>query len=432
MVEERLKQTLEKNRAQYIKPLLDLISKDTRVLGHGIDGGLEKNGQLYLESLFSSLDAFEVSRDPMKESVIQSAISDYGEGNPGHNYNDRYNLYARFQGGDGPSLMFNGHVDTMPPGEVSLWDSDPHSPYTDEKTIYGLGSCDMKGGLMASIMAVKLLQDAEIKLPGEVSYTCVVDEEGGGNGSIQAALRGRKADGIVVCEPTDGHLILAHMGFVFFKVDIVGKANHSGSKWKGVSAIEKSMSLMHALQALEEKWLEKFSHPLLPPPSLNVGVIEGGSAASTVAGNCSFSVCIHYLPEQMSESSVERMFKKTIYKACEEDNWLKNHIPQISKYQAGKGFEMDAEHPFVQAFCDSYEQSTGRKTSIAGSPAGCDSRIWKNIASCPTIQFGPGELEKCHSVNESLPLKSYIDSILIYAYLILNWCSENTREKKDE
>lgn len=60
--------------------------------------------------------------------------------------------------------------------------------------MYGLGVCDMKSGLMASAMAVELLKDAGIELPGDVIITSVVDEEGGGNGSIAAAVNGQKAE----------------------------------------------------------------------------------------------------------------------------------------------------------------------------------------------------------------------------------------------
>lgn len=99
--------------------------------------------------------------------------------------------------------------------------------------MYGRGTADMKGGLMASVMAVQLLKDAGLeKLPGDVMITSVCDEEGGGNGSMQAIMSGQKADGVVVCEGTSDELILAHMGFVFFKVEFEGKACHSGRQAK--------------------------------------------------------------------------------------------------------------------------------------------------------------------------------------------------------
>ena len=236
-----------------------------------------------------------------------------------------------------------------------------------------------------------------------------------------AAMNGKKPDGDVVCEGTSDELIVAHMGFVFFDVKIEGKANHSGAKWLGVSAIEKAIKLIRGLEELEHGWLMEYKHPLLPAPSLNVGVIEGGTAGSTVAGECEFKVCVHYLPEIMSYEKVVSEFTDTIEGIANGDKWLKDHKPEISVYQAGGAFEMERTHPFVEAFAEGYKQAKGRTPNIVGSPSGCDSRIWKNVAKCPTIQFGPGNLEQCHSVNEYLDMDAYLESILIYAELILAW-----------
>lgn len=63
----------------------------------------------------------------MTEEVIRESIAKHQEGNPGHNYDGRYNLYGEFKGAGGRSLMFNGHIDTMP-AEAALWDTPPHSP----------------------------------------------------------------------------------------------------------------------------------------------------------------------------------------------------------------------------------------------------------------------------------------------------------------
>ena len=68
------------------------------------------------------------------------------------------------------------------------------------------------------------MQDAGIPFSGSVKITSVCDEEGGGNGSMQAIMSGQRADGVVVCEGTSDELILAHMGFVFFRVKFAGKA----------------------------------------------------------------------------------------------------------------------------------------------------------------------------------------------------------------
>ena len=419
-----LRETLNKNRDSYIQYLSELVAEDTRVIGFGIDGGNEKNGQEYLRSLFEKMGADEIEIDQMDEQVITSAISDYNEGNPGHQYEDRYNLYASFNGAGGRSILFNGHIDTMPYGDAGAWKHPPLKPVVEDGRLYGLGACDMKGGLMASVLAVKLLQDAGIELPGDVIYTSVVDEEGGGNGSIQAAVHGRKADAVVVCEPTDNEVILAHMGFVFYRVEIEGKSVHSGSKWLGVSAIEKAVKLIAALQEIEEKWSGMYKHPLLPVPSLNVGVIQGGTAGSTVADSCCFDTCIHYLPGSMTEQDVERAFMGVIEDVSRGDDWLEEHPVKVEKFQAGGSFEMDANHGFVEGFQRAYSAVRGEPAPIVGSPAGADSRTWKNIAGCPTIQYGPGRLAQCHAVDEYICLDTYLETILIYANLILHWCTK--------
>lgn len=426
-----LKKTLSEKKEEYLSYLMDLVAIDTMDLGHGIEGGREKAGQIYLEKLYKNMSVDKLVRDQLEENIIQKSISEHGEGNPGHDYHDRYNMYALFEGEDSErSIMFNSHIDTMPPGDVTLWKYPPHSPTPESGKLYGLGAADMKGGLMASVMAVKLLQDAGMSLPCNVKITTVCDEEGGGNGSIQAAMRGENADAVIVCEPTGNALIRAHMGFVFFKVEITGKANHSGEKHLGVSAIEKAIKLIKELEELEKQWVSLYKHELLPPPNLNIGTIHGGSAGSTVAGYCYFETCIHYIPDVMSFEQVSEEFREKIRVFAESDEWLKNHMPVLTLYQSGGGFEQNAEARIAKVFQDTYRECFDEDVRLAGSPAGCDSRIWKNIAGSQVLQYGPGNLEQCHAVNEYIEIEEYYKAILLYANLILNWGKDE--KKKDE
>lgn len=419
---EALKKVLEKNKQKYIDRLSELVAIDTHDLGHGIDGGLEKQGQDYMAELSRKMGA-EVTLDSMKEEDIEKCFSLYQEGNLGHQQTDRYNVYAQFNGEKpGKTLMFNGHIDVMPADEVEEWTTPPFSPTIREGKLYGRGTADMKGGLMAATMAVKLLQDAGVPFSGSVKITSVCDEEGGGNGSMQAIMSGQRADGVVVCEGTSDELILAHMGFVFFRVKFAGKACHSGAKQNGVSAIEKAIKVIQALNEKEHEWLLHYKHPLLPAPNLNVGLIHGGTAGSTVAEECTFEVCVHYLPNQMSHNQVVKEFQEVVERVAKSDAWLEEHLPEIQITQFGGGFEMEEHSPFVDSFKRAYSEARGKAVKVVGSPAGCDSRLWRNIAECPTIQFGPGNLAQCHAVDEWLDLEAYLQSILIYAELILDFC----------
>ena len=422
---KNLKTVLEENKDKYIEQLKNLAAIDTHDLGHGIAGGLEKEGQDYMIRLLEEMGA-EVKKDPMKERDIEACYHKYNEGNLGHNQTDRYNVYARFPGkAGGRSLMFNGHIDVMPADETDEWTNPPFEPTIRDGKMYGRGTADMKGGLMASVMAVQLLKDAGAELPGDVLITSVCDEEGGGNGSMQAIMSGERADGVVVGEPTSDEMILAHMGFIFFRVEFEGKSCHSGGKRNGVSAIDKAVKVMNALNEKEHEWLLTYKHPLLPAPNLNVGVIRGGNAGSTVAGDCMFETCVHYLPRLMSHDQVVCEFMDVIHRVTKSDPWLEAHPPKVTIYQAGGGFEMEEADPFVESFKRAYRAARGKDVKVVGSPAGCDSRLWKNIAGCPTIQFGPGNLSECHGIDEWISIESYLQSILIYAELILDFCGSS-------
>ena len=333
---DKLRAVLESRKDEYIKHLFELLSRDTRVIGHGIEGGLEKNGQDYLEQLMEGMGA-NVTREQLTEEVVQKGIELYSEGNPGHNYDDRYNLVAEFKGGNGPTLMFNGHVDVMPPGDLSLWASDPFKPEIRNGRVYARGVADMKAGLMASVLGVKLLLDAGVELPGDVTLLSVVDEEGGGNGTLVSLLNGRKADAAVVCEPTDQEVIVAHMGFLFFEVNVTGISLHSATKWDGVNAIEKAIFLIDALHQLENRWMMIYRHKMLPPPTLNIGVIEGGTAGNDVPNHCTFKFCLHCVPGLMEHEEVIKQVEDALLLRSRGDAWLRENPPTISIYQQGLG-----------------------------------------------------------------------------------------------
>jgi acetylornithine deacetylase len=124
----------------------------------------------------------------------------------------------------------------------------------------------------------------------------------------------------------------------------------------------------------------------------------------------------------MTHEQVVAEFKQAITLASDGDAWLKEHRPKVTIYQAGGAYEMEAEHALVDSFQRAFTAVKYRSSRLTGSPAGCDSRIWKNIAGRPTIQFGPGGIAQCHSVDEYIMVDDYYDAILVYAHLILDWC----------
>ena len=103
------------------------------------------------------------------------------------------------------------------------------------------------------------------------------------------------------------------------------------------------------------------------------------------------------------------------------DPWLREHPPEISIYQEGGAFEMEEDHPFLDTLKDSVAWGTGKAPVVNGSAAGNDARLLRNIGKMPTVILGPGPLENCHMPDEWLPLDEYLQCILTYAHLIVNW-----------
>ncbi|MBW7455794.1 M20/M25/M40 family metallo-hydrolase, partial [Paenibacillus sepulcri] len=142
---------------------------------------MEKFNELGLE-----IDVFE----PENERLYA-----YKEADRGHYYENRPNVVGVWKGtGGGRSLILNGHIDTMPFDQLDKWTSHPLQPTRSEGKLYGRGSCDMKAGVAAMIMAVENLVKHGMRLKGDVILQSVVDEEGGGNGTLACLDRGYRAD----------------------------------------------------------------------------------------------------------------------------------------------------------------------------------------------------------------------------------------------
>ena len=255
----------------------------------------------------------------------------------------------------------------------------------------------MKAGVAAMILAVKYLNDLDISHHGDIIIESVVDEEGGGNGTLACVAEGYKADAAIVTEPTGLQMYCASRGVFLLKVEVSGKPSHACFKWNGVNAIEKAIKIAEGLKELETRWLATRKNPLLPSPTITLGQIEGGISAATVPGNCTMRFDVKYLPYEIDgngnkvivkSEEIKEEVAECIRRVCQADPWLEKHPAKLEWYLSVMPHSIDIDHPLI-GVAAKFAMRCG-KHMISGLPSGADARHLQNNGNIPTILFGPG------------------------------------------
>jgi acetylornithine deacetylase len=125
-------------------------------------------------------------------------------------------------GGDGPTLVLQGHVDVVPPGDRARWLGDPFRPRVEGDTVHGRGACDMKAGIVAILAALDAIRTSGARLRGRVATHFVVSEEDGGLGAFGTLRRGHTGDACIIAEPTSGAIMTANAGALTFRIEVPG------------------------------------------------------------------------------------------------------------------------------------------------------------------------------------------------------------------
>ncbi len=320
----------------------------------------------------------------------------------------------------GKRILLVGHVDVVPVGDESTWTDRPFDGVVSGGSVHGRGACDMKGGVIAILEAFRALHDAGTDLSGgEAWFVSVPSEEDGGQGMLAAIRAGCTGDMAIITEPTSLDLIVAHAGAIVFRLTVPGRAAHASKRREGVSALDKLMVLVKALE--EDEWERNTGEtdPLmtalgLPYPTI-VGTISGGDWASTVMDRV--TVDGRYgvrLGDTWREAEAE--LRRTIERSAAADPYLRDHPPTL-EITGGRfsSARVDPSHPLPVSLGDAAEAVLGRRPAIAGAPYGADMRLLVNEGATPTVIFGPGDARVAHAANESVPLAEVVDCARVLA-----------------
>jgi acetylornithine deacetylase len=321
----------------------------------------------------------------------------------------------------GRRLLLVGHVDVVPPGDLGTWTSDPWAGDVREGRLYGRGACDMKGGVVSILAALRAVaaSGAADRLDGEVLAVSVPSEEDGGQGMLAAIRAGIVGDAAIITEPTGLHVVIAHAGAITFRLTVPGRAAHASVRREGVSALDNLYTLIRALEADEAARNAAETDPLmtvlgLPYPTI-VGKVEGGEWASTVLDRV---VAEGRYGVKLGQTwrDAEADLRACISGASEADPFLRDH-PVGLEITGGKfsSSRVPADHPLPVSLAAAAEATLGRRPALLGEPYGADMRLLVNEGNTPTVIFGPGDVKVAHSADEFVSLAEVADCARVLA-----------------
>lgn len=328
---------------------------------------------------------------------------------------ERPNVLATWDTGiDGPTLLFNGHLDVVPAGQG--WSVDPFAAEIIDGRLYGRGSCDMKGPLAAVVKAIEAVRSVGAPLRGKVIFAGVVGEEQDQSGTRQLVKDGIDADYGIVAEPTTLVPVIAHKGEVYYEITTFGKAAHGSVPHLGINAVEKMVPVIEGVQDLAERLKQK-SHPLCGHPTINLGVINGGEIPNAVPDRCTIHLDRRLIPgETFEEADAE--IDEIVARAAKADQEFE---AEVKAPMTWKPMEIAEDEPIVVALRQQTEVVTGEDPGLEGWPATCDANILVNDAGIPTCIFGPGDLfGQAHKPDESIEIEELVRGAEIYALTILD------------
>jgi len=298
--------------------------------------------------------------------------------------------------GEGPTIIINGHMDTVDAGDLEAWQYPPYQITRRQGRLYGRGSCDMKGSLAIGMAILRALQQAEATFPGTLMFQAVMGEEMDEPGTRTLLKRGYTGDYAIVLEPTDLRIGPASRGVAWHKITLTGPSVHCGLA--AADAPDVMFHFAQVCQALADyhRQISAKKHPLVASPSCRVTQVWAGEAHNSTAGRCEFMVDRRMLPGetyQQVTAELQEILAKLKAKAPKIDYRL-----EFTEWN--EPVETALDSPLIKIMEQNIREVGGMEPEIWGPPYGSDVRNFIYDAGIPTVNFGAGDYRVCHQPNE--------------------------------
>ncbi len=355
-----------------------------------------------------------------------------GEGTPGDS--DRYprtNVVARIEGRrPGRTVHFNSHIDVVEAGDG--WSVDPFAAVVRDGRVYGRGTCDMKGGLAASIVAVEAYIETNPGFAGAIEISGTVDEESGGFGGVAYLARKGyfsrpRVDHVIIPEPLNkDRICLGHRGVWWAEIETKGQIAHGSMPFRGDCAVRHMGAVLDAFEkdlfpALDRK---RTAMPVVPEgarrSTMNINSIHGGQTedyrpglpSPNVPDRCRLTIDRRFLLEE-EIAEVKSEVTGILDRLKRERPKFDYTIRDVMEVQPTM---TDREAPVVKAVAEAIREIFDREPAYVISPGTYDQKHVARLGHIyDCIAYGPGILDLAHRPDEWVGIDDMVDSAKVMA-----------------
>ena len=318
--------------------------------------------------------------------------------------------------GGGRSLIFNGHTDVVPAGDVSTWKHDPWAGDEINGCIFGRGACDVKGPIASALWAMLLMQDPDHRPAGDVLLELVPGEEDCvGLGTLTSVARGWTADACIVLEPTENDPRCASRPGLRFEITIEGTAVHGTMKWLGRDAIAGGRQIMEAAHRLETQWNDIAPDPLFATypiaRPITIDAIHGGTWAGMLCDRCVITGYVELLPGDTLIEWQER-FESELRRSIDTDI-----VFSLSYNERYAGHRLSPDHELCATTRPDMSPADWQ-----GFNSGCEAGLRAGLLGTPTLVWGPGSLAQAHAADEYVRFADVENVAAQFVHAAQNWC----------
>lgn len=319
--------------------------------------------------------------------------------------------------GDGETLVFNGHMDTVPIGNG--WMHNPLGEIFGGR-IYGRGSSDMKGALASLIIAVENIVDSgDGHLLKKCKFAFVADEEEGGNYGTKAILDDLKGRYGVVMEGSvyNGEIFFRPgiRGSIWLKLISHGRSAHSSNPSSGVNAV---MNLAEVLMDLKNMKIDFVKHAYLPDPTISIGTtFHGGEKVNVIPDYAEATLDIRTIPSVNREEIIKKIDVR-IKKLKKKNNSIDVEIKVLGENPSA---EIPADSQIITNVKKSVREVVGYEPKIIGG-MGSNDAPFMIMNGTETVVLGPGDFlnDHAHGKDESVSIDMLEKFTKIYEGMIRN------------